>query len=176
MKLKFLIDEDMVNYKKTSMFVGFPYCSFKCDIDNGNQYCQNYYLKDEKIIDISVDDLCKRYLDNPLTHAIVLAGLEPFDSSFDLTTFVATLRTKYGCEDDIVIYTGYTKEELCGTRHKDYPEVNFEKLQLVFKELHKYKNIIIKYGRYIPGHQKHMDEVLCVNLASDNQYAEVING
>jgi len=35
MKLKFLIDEDFVNYKEPSMFIGFPNCTFKCDIDSG---------------------------------------------------------------------------------------------------------------------------------------------
>jgi hypothetical protein len=34
-----------------------------------------------------------------------------------------------------------------------------------------YKNIIIKYGRYIPNQTPHYDEVLGVYLASDNQYA-----
>ena len=41
--------------------------------------------------------------------------------------------------------------------------------------LYDYKNIIIKYGRYIPNQTPHRDEVLGVNLASDNQYAERIS-
>ena len=36
-------------------------------------------------------------------------------------------------------------------------------------------NIVIKYGRYIPGQTPHYDEVLGVKLASDNQYAERIS-
>ena len=62
--------------------------------------------------------------------------------------------------DDLVIYTGYNKEE---ERSQDL--INFIKRN-------QYKNIIIKYGRYIPNQTPHYDEVLGVNLASDNQYAE----
>ena len=36
----------------------------------------------------------------------------------------------------------------------------------------KYKNIIVKFGRYVPNQPAHYDEVLGVYLASDNQYAE----
>ena len=62
-------------------------------------------------------------------------------------------------DDDIVVYTGYNKEEI--------PE------HLMI--LKKYKNIIMKYGRYIPNKEKHFDEVLGVYLASDNQYGEKIS-
>ena len=41
--------------------------------------------------------------------------------------------------------------------------------------LKRFPNIIIKFGRYIPNQQPHYDEVLGVNLASDNQYAERIS-
>ena len=41
--------------------------------------------------------------------------------------------------------------------------------------LSQFKNIIIKYGRFIPNHKPHNDEVLGINLASDNQYAERIS-
>ena len=61
--------------------------------------------------------------------------------------------------DDIVVYTGYDKEEI--------PEH--------LMTLKKYKNIIVKFGRYVPGQQAHFDEVLGVELASDNQYAEKLS-
>ena len=61
--------------------------------------------------------------------------------------------------DDIVIYTGYTEEEVA------------DKVYL----LDLFPNIIIKYGRYIPGQEPHYDEVLGVKLASDNQYAKKIS-
>ena len=46
MKLKFLIDEDIVNYKKTSMVIGFPYCSMKCNKDCGSEVCHNTPLSE----------------------------------------------------------------------------------------------------------------------------------
>ena len=36
----------------------------------------------------------------------------------------------------------------------------------------KYKNIIIKFGRYIPNSENKYDEILGVTLASQNQYAK----
>ena len=39
MKLISIIDEDFINYKKRSMFIGMPFCSGKCDIDNGTVIC-----------------------------------------------------------------------------------------------------------------------------------------
>ena len=41
--------------------------------------------------------------------------------------------------------------------------------------LKKFKNIIVKFGRYRPNFQKHFDEVLGVELASTNQYAKRIS-
>ena len=34
-------DEDFVNYKKASMFLSFPHCTFKCEKDCGVACCQN---------------------------------------------------------------------------------------------------------------------------------------
>ena len=64
------------------------------------------------------------------------------------------------CEDcPFVIYTGY------------YPNEISKELNL----LKKYKNIIIKFGRYIPNRPKKYDNILGIDLVSDNQYAEVIS-
>ena len=38
-----------------------------------------------------------------------------------------------------------------------------------------YKNIIIKYGRFIPNSESIFDDILGVKLISSNQYAEVLN-
>ena len=177
MILKGLVDEDVVNYKKISMFVIFPYCSFKCDKENGNQICQNCHLTKEPVIEISIDQLCERYLSNPLTEAIVCGGLEPFDTSLDLFNLISTLRDKYNCKDDIVIYTGYTKEELeKGIRINPNGEKEILDFDIDFwYNLKRYKNIIIKYGRFILGDEPHYDPVLGVNLASNNQYGEKIS-
>lgn len=156
MIVKDILDEDFVNYKKPSMMIAFPYCSFKCDKDCGRAVCQNSPLVNEPNIDISYDDICKRYLNNPITESIVFQGLEPIDSISDVINLIMWFRIKYNCLDDIVIYTGFNKNEI----------------DWVIDKLKWMDNIIIKYGRYIPDQEPHYDEVLGVNLASDNQYAE----
>lgn len=153
MKIKGLISEDFVNYKKTAMTIMFPYCTFKC----GTEYCQNSPLSKAEDIEVDITDIVIRYLNNPITESVVMQGLEPFDSWNDLIEFVKQLRES--TDDDIVIYTGYYKEEIA------------DKMAI----LSKYKNIVIKYGRYIPNQEKHYDEVLGVYLASSNQYAERIS-
>ena len=153
MKIKGLITEDFVNYKKASMTIIFPYCTFKC----GKDYCQNSSLAKTHIIEISIDDLVNKYINNPITEAVVMQGLEPFDSWNDLKEFVQKLR-EYS-NDDIVIYTGYNKDEV----------------MVYIKELSVYPNIIVKFGRYIPNQEKHYDDVLGVYLISNNQYAERIS-
>lgn len=155
--IKGVTDEDFVNYKKPSMFISFPSCSWKCDIECGKQVCQNSTLASAPNIYVSTAAIAERYKNNPITSAIVCGGLEPFDSFTDLWQLIVVLRTT--TEDDIVIYTGYNKNEIS------------DKIEMI----QPYKNIIIKYGRYIPGQQDHYDEVLGIYLASDNQYAERIS-
>lgn len=175
MLVKGIIDTDIVNYKKISMTIEFPYCSFKCDKDCGRTVCQNSPLVSEPNIDVSIEEVCERYLNNSMTEAIILQGLEPFDSQKDLINLICTLRNQYGCNDDIVIYTGYTKEEVEDFILNDiYPSLGdtFSGNIKVIRLLKTLGNIVIKYGRYIPDQEPHFDEVLGVNLASDNQYAE----
>lgn len=158
MRIKSLIDEDFVNYKKPAMFIAMPRCSFKCDIENGCQLCQNSHLATQKGFLISTSTLIERYLNNQITEAIVFGGLEPFDTAEELLSFVIDFRKMYECRDDIVIYTGYTEEEL--TKLAD------------FQNLVKLGNIVVKFGRFRPNQSPHYDSVLGVNLASDNQYAK----
>lgn len=150
-------DEDCINYKKISMFIALPFCNGKCYKELGLDcsICQNDALRNSPILNINDDKIVERYLLNPLTSAIVFGGLEPFDSFNELDEFIEKFRTKFLIEDDIVIYTGYKLEEI-----KDKLEI-----------LKKYKNIIIKVGRYIPNSKKIFDKTLGVTLASDNQYA-----
>ena len=159
MKIRNLMDEDIVNYKKTSMFIATCYCDFKCckDLNLDICICQNSPIAQSKIINMSDERIIKRYIKNKLTHAVVFGGLEPFKQFDELIEFIKKLREQ--TEDEIIIYTGYNKDEID-------EEIN---------QLKQYKNIIIKFGRYIPGHKVHLDEVLGVNLASDNQYAEKIS-
>lgn len=136
------------------MFIIFPKCSFKCDKEANCEICQNSHLAKEPIINYSVDKIVERYKTNPITKAIVCGGLEPFDTLDDLTNLILTIRR--ASDDDIIIYTGYKEEEI-------FPVV--ENL------ISKYKNIIIKYGRYIPNKESKYDKILGITLASNNQYA-----
>ena len=153
MLIKYIIDEDFINYKKTCMTIGFPKCSFKC----GKNFCQNSPIVKMKNIEISYTAIVKRYLNNPLSEAICFQGLEPFDSPHDLFLLIEEFR-KY-TNDDIVIYTGYNQSEI----------------PTYISMLYDYKNIIIKFGRYIPNQNLHYDEILGINLASMNQYAKKIS-
>jgi hypothetical protein len=157
MLIKGLIDEDFIQYKKPSMFIAFPYCSWKCDREAGCAICQNSALANEMDIDISLIEIVSRYVKNPITKALVFGGLEPFDSMIDLFAIIIELRNY--TNDDIVIYTGYTEQEI----------------ERYISKLKQYKNIIIKFGRFIPNQEKHYDEVLGVELASPNQYARRIS-
>lgn len=159
MKVKGLREEDFLQYKKPAMFIIFPYCTGKCNVEYGSQICQNWKLQEQSIIDVDAEDLVKRYILNPITTSIVMGGLEPMDSIWDVITLLDLLRNKYGCEDDVVIFTGYYPYEI-------QEEIN---------KLSKFKNVIIKFGRFIPNNTEHYDEVLGVMLGSDNQYAERIS-
>lgn len=153
MHVKQIVFEDFVNYKKPSMFIGFSKCSFKCDKEFGSCICQNSSLANSPTIEIAEDEIVKRYISNPITSSIVCGGLEPFDTFEELLKLVKEVRKL--TNDDIVIYTGYK-----------YSEIE-KKIDI----LKKYKNIIIKLGRYIPNSNKIYDEILGVNLSSENQYA-----
>lgn len=152
MKIKNLIEEDFTNYKVCSMFIGFPTCTFKCEKDCGRCLCQNSSLTQAPTIEVSCKTIVEKYMNNPLSRAIVCGGLEPFDSYADLKELLTRFREN--TQDDFVIYTGYTEEELVN-------EV---------RELSSFKNVVIKFGRFVPDQQRHYDAVLGVELASNNQY------
>ena len=158
MIVKGIIDEDFSNYKKCSMTLIFPYCSFKCEKECGMKVCQNSKLAEAKVIEVSIENLIDRYSKNIYSDSIVCQGLEPFDSWAELRALVIHFRS-YGVDDDIVIYTGYNEDEI------------IDKV----KWLKHYRNIIIKFGRYKPNEEKHYDEILGVELASNNQYAKKIS-
>ena len=114
-------------------------------------------ILNKKTYDIDIDKTIEKYLNNPITEAVVMQGLEPFDSWSDLLLFIKKFREK--SQDDIIIYTGFNREEIT------------DKINI----LKQFPNIIIKTGRFLPGHEKHYDEILGVCLASDNQRAERIS-
>jgi organic radical activating enzyme len=157
MIIKDIVVEDFCNYKKPSLFIIFPYCSFKCDKECGKAVCQNSHLVKLDNKEISLKTLINYYINNNITSAIVLGGLEPFDSWEDLLELIKEFRKV--TKDDIVIYTGYTEKELS------------EKLNF----LTEYDNIIVKFGRFIPDNESHLDPVLGIYLSSENQYARRIS-
>lgn len=156
MKLRGLVDEDFTNYKLPSMFLITPYCNFKCCIENGNNICQNMDVIKLPIIEINNEALVNRYISNPITKAIVIAGLEPFDTFDDMYDFIYCLRHTHKIDDDIVIYTGYYEDEI---------------LDKLVRLSQSFINIIVKFGRFIPDKPSHFDEVLGVQLANEEQYA-----
>lgn len=163
MKLVNIIEEDFTNYRKPGMFLGFPYCSGKCNSPE-KTVCQNEALRnvpEKDLIDISPDEIVKRFENNPISRALICGGLEPFDSFDDLVDICSAFRKNFsGAYWPIVIYTGY------------YPHEIKEQLFILMM---KFTNITVKFGRYIPGDEPHPDPYLGVNLASDNQYAMPLN-
>ena len=154
MHIKFLVEEDFVNYKKPSMFIGFPTCNWKCERDCGKKgLCQNSSLATSPTFDVSIQEIVQRYIDNPISKSIVFGGLEPMDSWYEMLELVDEFRKH--TDDDIVVYTGYKLDEIA---QKTYWLGN------------KYDNIIFKVGRFIPNCDSKYDEVLGVTLASNNQY------
>ena len=154
MTIKNLIDEDFINYKYPSMFIGMPTCSFKCDKECGRAICQNSALAAAPSIEMDNKEIIERYVSNPITEAIVFGGLEPFDDFNEIYTFIADFR-QYR-KDDIVIYTGYYPDEISS----------------YLDRLSVFENIIIKFGRFIPNKSHRFDELLGVQLSSDNQWSE----
>lgn len=152
MIVKDIIIEDFINYKKPCMIIGFSHCSFKCEQECGIKCCQNNALTKTPNLEISAERIVELYINNPITQAVCCQGLEPFDSWSDLLELISLLRKK--TLDDIVIYTGYYENEV---------QPYIDKLKANFK------NIIVKFGRYVPNQEPHYDETLGVNLASDNQ-------
>lgn len=156
MKLINLIEEDFVNYKRPGIFLGFPYCSGKCNPKDDLPICQNQHLHTAKLIDISVPEILHRFETNPISEALICGGLEPFDSFEDLILLCIAFRKKYKIRPyPIIIYTGYYPHEIKG---KLWGLMNIS-------------DVIVKFGRYIPGDEPHLDPYLGVNLASNNQYA-----
>ena len=139
------------------MFIGIGHCNWKCCTEAGiaPSVCQNNELAQMPDIQITKEEIYQRYINNPITEAIVFGGLEPFTHSSDIIHFIDYVRSQ-GCQDDIVIYTGFYQNEI--------PYIHYY-LQEQFN------NIIIKYGRFIPNRPHKYDDILGVELISDNQYA-----
>ena len=142
MKVKGIVDEDFVNFKKAAMYIAFPKCDFKCDRENGTQLCQNCHLARQPDIEISNSKVVERYLSNPITESVVIAGLEPFDTPEQLLSFVKAFREK--TSEPIVIYTGYTEYEI---ETGNFYDNNYEENRLLWKTIKEYG--VMRYSVYI---------------------------
>lgn len=158
MRVKTIVDEDFINYKKPSMFIATCTCDFKCCREQGLDIsiCQNSNIANQPNIEVSDEAIYRRYIDNKLTNAIVIGGLEPFKQADEIISLIKYFRQRY-CTDDIVIYTGYEPQEV---------EKYVQEIKRISLEV---GSIYIKYGRFIPNQNKHYDPILGVNLISDNQ-------
>ena len=160
MKLRGLIAEDFVNYKIPSLFLACTTCDWKCCTERGADpsLCQNKPLASAPVIDITDEGIYSMFSSNSISKAVVVGGLEPMLQFDELDHLIATFRN-HGEMCDFVLYTGY------------YPE----EIQRETSVLARHKNVIIKYGRYIPGRPSVYDDVLGVELSSDNQFARRIS-
>ena len=157
MQIKGIIDENFQDYQLPSFYIAFPCCTFKCEKEAGVNCCSNSSLACSPNIEVTAEQLVSHYLNNFLTEAIVFGGLEPLDTFEDVVKLVSKFREQ--TEDTIVIYTGYNEDEVTD---------KIEKLK-------QYKNIIVKFGRFIPNDVSHFDKVLGITLASQNQYGKKIS-
>jgi len=141
------------------MFISTISCNWKClkEKDLDISICQNSEIYNLPTLILDDLSIIKQYLNNDLTSAIVIGGLEPFLQFNEILEFVKLFRTY--STDDVVIYTGY------------YPQEILSKI----KDLQTQKNIIIKFGRYKPLKEKRYDETLGIFLSSPNQFAKKIS-
>jgi hypothetical protein len=86
------------------MFISTYTCSFKCCEECGQAVCQNLPLVSQPTVEVDNVELAQRYVNNNITKAVVLGGLEVLDDVKDVLEFIRVFR-RYS-DDDIVIYTG----------------------------------------------------------------------
>ena len=160
MRVKAIVAEDFINYKLPSMFISSCFCDYKCCTELGIDMgvCQNAPLAQIESKDINDQIIFEQFVNNPITKAVVIGGLEPMIQINEIVDLIKLFRNQ-GENCPFIIYTGY------------YPN----EIPKPLERLKQYKNIIIKFGRYIPNQKPHYDEILGVSLASLNQYAEVVS-
>lgn len=156
MRTRGITAEDFCNYKLPSMFISSVSCDWKCcrELGCSEELCQNSSTACSPILDIDDKTIYDLFESNEITKSVVIGGLEPF-LQFDEVVDLISLFRDNGEDCDFVIYTGYYPEEIDS--------------QLSYLSL--YKNIVIKFGRYIPDSAPVYDDILGVKLASNNQFA-----
>lgn len=160
MRVKSIVSERFQDYKLPSMFIATCFCDYKCCTELGLDIgmCQNAPLAQMEDKDIDDQIIYEQFVKNPITKAVVVGGMEPMIQINEVVDLIKLFRNQ-GEDCPFVIYTGYYPNEI--------PEP--------LERLKQYKNIIVKFGRYIPNSQSKYDEILGVTLASSNQYAEIIS-
>lgn len=160
MLVKLIQDETFQDYKQIGMLISACLCDWKCCIEARIDItvCQNSEIYKMPTVSIENRKIVERYLKNKTNHAVIFGGLEPMLQFEDILDIISKLR-EAGCEDPVVIYTGYKESEV-----KHY-----------ISKLKKFKNIIVKFGRYKPNKEPRFDPILGVTLASSNQYAKQIS-
>ena len=91
MVVKDIVAEDFVNYKKPSMFIIFPYCSFKCEKECNKKICQNSNISQLPNIEVKNDTILLSYLSNPIIKRFTWSGL---NSSLICALDIKTLNAK----------------------------------------------------------------------------------
>lgn len=159
MLIKGFVEEDFIQYKLPQLFIGTCFCDWKCckEAKCDLSLCQNQELAQINPIEVPNQVLLERYLNNPITKAITIGGLEPFKQFEEVYELIKFFREN-GVKDDFVIYTGYYENEI----------------KEEIKKLKKLKNIVIKFGRFIPFQEKKYDKVLGITLSQKNQYGKRI--
>ncbi len=164
MRVRKLLTERFQDYKLPAMYLASCFCDWKCCPDNPT-VCQNNPVVHMPITDISDDEILDAYQKDPITQAIIIAGLEPLLQIHEVCALIRRA-VERRIKTTFVIYTGYDKNEVKFIGFFDaLKDTGFS------DSVH----VIMKYGRYIPDQKPHFDEVLGVELASDNQYAEMIS-
>lgn len=160
MRVKAIVVEDFINYKLPSMFIATCFCDYKCCTELGLDIgvCQNAPLAKMEDKDIDDQTIYEQFINNPITKAVVIGGMEPMIQINEVVNLINLFRNQ-GENCPFIIYTGYYPSEI--------PEP--------LERLKQYKNIIVKFGRFVPNEKSRYDEILGVTLASDNQYAKVIS-
>lgn len=173
--IKDLLDEDFINYKKAAMFIATSKCSFKCEKEDSNVHCQNSKIAKQTNLVMVIDKIVDRYMNNIITESVVFGGLEPLDQIEELLDFIYIFRQK--SLDDIVIYTGYTEDEVKSFkyRNKSYLDTLLEVNRTTPEASLTKPSLIIKYGRFKANGDKKYDDILGIELASSNQYAKIYN-
>lgn len=160
MRLRGIVFEDFVNYKIPSLFLITTSCNWKCCKEAGIpiEVCQNSPLMQSSIKEYSDEAIYKAYIQNNITRAVVVGGLEPMEQLDELIHLIGVFRNN-GCSDPFVIYTGFNRDE-----------VSYQ-----IEQLEQFSNIVVKFGRYVENSTPIYDEILGVTLASSNQYAQRIS-